>query len=71
MMDITSITVPELVGDMDDIVARLSPSMFGEIIEEIRLQAFTLDAWEGAHHEDIEFCPMCRMLQAIELFLVV
>jgi len=71
MIEDTSATVPELVGDMDDIVARLSPSMFSEIIEEIRLQAFTLDAWEGARHKDVEFRSMCRMLQEIELFLVV
>jgi hypothetical protein len=44
MIENTSSTVPELVGDMDDIVARLSPSMFSEVIEEIRLQACTIDA---------------------------
>jgi hypothetical protein len=71
LIEMTSATVPEFMGDMDDIVARLPPALFGEIIEEIRLQAFTLEAWEGTHHKDIEFRSMCRMLQEVELFLVV
>lgn len=71
MIGTTSANVPELIGDMDDIVARLSPALSGKILEGIRLQASTLNALEGARHEDNEFRSMCRMLQEIELFLVV
>jgi hypothetical protein len=62
--------------EITDIISSLTPDQFLELVEDIRLTAFTLDAWNGDRsdkqpHNDIEFRTMCRMLQEIELFLTV
>ena len=56
---------------IDEAISRLTTGEFLELVEEIRLTAFTLDAWNGNGHTDPEFKTMCRMLQEIELFLTV
>ena len=55
-------------------VSRLGPRDFLNLVEDIRITAFTLDAWDGRRHDgcshgDVEFRTMCRMLQEIEMFL--
>lgn len=59
---------PDYVNSM---IRHLTPFQYLELVEDVRLCAFTLDAWNGKGHEDIEFKTMCRMLQEIELFLTV
>jgi hypothetical protein len=56
---------------IETIIASLKPPEFLQLVEDVRLAAFTLDAWNGKHHTDTEFTTMCRMLQEIELFLTV
>jgi hypothetical protein len=58
------------VEEMEDIVQGLTASQFLEIVEEIRVAAFTRDAWL-APDVDINYRTMCRFLQEVELFLVV
>jgi hypothetical protein len=61
-------THPDKIGT---VISSLKPSEFLQLVEDVRLAAFTLDAWNGKHHTDIEFTTMCRMLQEMELFLTV
>jgi hypothetical protein len=62
--------------EIDEVICSLTPDEFLKLVEEVRLRAFTLDAWQGKgpdkkEHNDTEFRTMCRMLQEIELFLTV
>lgn len=68
---IGSLDGTDTIDTVTDIIRCLSPHQFNELVEDVRLAAFTLDAWRGATHQDIEFRTMCRMLQEIELFLTV
>lgn len=54
----------------DAAIASLSQEEFQAITEEIRLKAFTLDAWSSASQapHDKEFQSMCRYLQEVEMF---
>ena len=54
---------------MDEVIGKLTPVQYVELVEDVRVAAFTRDAWAGRGHSDIEFQTMCRMLQEIELFL--
>lgn len=68
------ITSLEGVNAMDvasNTIQHLMSGQFAELIEDVRLSAFTLQAWHGNTHKDVEFRTMCRMLQEIELFLSV
>lgn len=56
--------------EIDEVIQSLSVSQFLEIVEEIRITAFTRDAWL-APDVDTNFRTMCRFLQEVELFLVV
>lgn len=56
--------------EMDDVVRGLSVSQFLEIVEEIRVAAFTRDAWLAPDVE-VDYRTMCRFLQEVELFLIV
>jgi len=57
--------------DVGAAIERLTPSQFNELVEDVRVRAFTLSAWEGEGHDDVEFRTMCRLLQEIELFLTI
>jgi hypothetical protein len=62
------------MDEITDMVGQLSPSQFIELVDDVRQNAFTLEAWNGTgplKHDDIEYRTMCRMLQEIELFLTV
>ena len=64
----------ERMDHITDAISPLTPDQFLELVEDVRLAAFTLDAWNGngpdkQPHNDIEFRTMCRMLQEVELFL--
>jgi hypothetical protein len=48
----------------------VSPLQFIEIVEEIRLAAFTRSVWTNLV-VDIDYCTMCCFLQEVELFLSV
>ena len=54
-----------------EVVSGLSTDQFNHCIDQVRLVAFTMDAWNGTGHQDVEFKTMCRMLQEIETFLIV
>ena len=58
------------IEEMDEAIAGLSVSHFLEIVEEIRVAAFTSDAWL-APDVDVDYRTMCRFLQEVELFLIV
>ena len=50
-----------------DAIGSLTPDQFLELVEDVRLAAFILDAWNSNSsnkqpHNDIEFRTMCRML---------
>ena len=55
---------------MDEAIANLSANQFLELVEEVRVGAFTPYAWQG-HHADIDFRTMCRYLQEVELLLTI
>ena len=55
--------------EITDMISTLTPDQYFDLVEDIRSTAFTLDAWNGKGHQDIEFRTMCRLLQEIELFL--
>jgi hypothetical protein len=55
----------------DQLISRLTPDQFLELVKDVQQQAFTLEAWNGKGHTDPNFKTMCRMLQQIELFLTV
>ena len=62
--------------NVDKLISRLTTSQFLQAVEDVRLAAFTLYAWDGSKadgqpHGDTEFRTMCRMLQEVELFLTV
>ena len=65
----------ERPDEMDKIINNLSPTAYLQLVDDVRLSAFTLTAWKGVDPEnkqpiaDIEFRTMCRMLQEVELFL--
>jgi len=61
----------EHMDTIDDALCRLTPRQYMELIEQVRESAFTLSAWNGENHGDIEFRTMCRMLQEAEMFLTV
>jgi hypothetical protein len=54
---------------MNKHIARLTPVQYLELVEDVRVSAFTKAAWDGVGHADPEFQTMCRMLQEIEVFL--
>jgi len=60
---------------VSDTIAALTPAQFNELVDDIRVTAFTIEAWDGCvngqPHKDIEFRTMCRLLQETELFLTV
>lgn len=61
---------------INEIISSLKPPQFLQLVEDVRLAAFTLNAWNGdgldkQPHNDTEFRTMCRMLQEMELFLTV
>jgi hypothetical protein len=56
---------------LESIICSLTPSQFDEIVTDVRHSAFDLAAWDGEGHEDIEFRTMCRMVQEIELAIVI
>jgi len=58
------------VEEVEEAIQGLHASQFLDLVEEIRLAAFTRDAWLGPH-VDVEYRTMCRFLQEVELFLVV
>jgi hypothetical protein len=51
-------------------VSALSIAQFMQLVEEVRITAFTYDAWSQPM-SDVDFCTMCRLLQEVELFLTV
>jgi hypothetical protein len=59
-------------ADAMDVVSEkiqfLTPAQFCELVEDVRIAAFTLQAWRDG--TDIEYRTMCRMLQETELFLI-
>ncbi|KAK3081759.1 hypothetical protein LTS18_003025 [Coniosporium uncinatum] len=63
------------VDAVSTLIAVLTPVQFIELIEDVRVTAFTAQAWDGnvdgKPHGDIEFRTMCRFLQETELFLTV
>jgi hypothetical protein len=61
----------ENIYELDTVIAKLSPKDFNDLVEDVRVSAFTLDAWNGAGHADVEFTNMCRLVQEIETFLTV
>ena len=54
---------------INEVIGKLTPVQYVELVEDVRMTAFTAAAWAGNGHSDIEFQTMCRMLQEIELFL--
>lgn len=56
--------------EIDEAMQSLSVSQFLEIVEEIRIAAFTRDAWLSTD-VDTNFRTMCRYLQEVELFFIV
>jgi len=66
-----SINDVDPMGCTSAAIKDLTPEQFHALIEDVRTAAFTLDAWQGTQHADIEFRTMCRMLQEIELFLTI
>ncbi len=68
---ITSLDKIKMMEELPNVIAHLTPDQFIELVEEVRIAAFTLNAWDGTSHADIEFRTMCRMLQEIELFQTV
>jgi hypothetical protein len=56
---------------LDNLIGNLGQSQFLTLIDDVYEEAFTLKAWNGKEHNDPEFTTMCRMLQEVELFLVV
>lgn len=61
---------------INDLIRSLKPAEFLQLVDDVCIAAFTLDAWNGNRHDmqphrDIEFRTMCRMLQEMELFLTV
>ena len=59
----------ENLDSMDDAISKLTPVQYMELVEDVRVAAFTQEAWGGDGHSDTEFQTMCRMLQEIEVFL--
>lgn len=51
------------------IVSQLTPEQFHELVEDVRIAAFTLSAWRDG--TDVEYRSMCRLLQEVEMFLIV
>lgn len=63
----------ENVGHMEDIdtaIQSLSVTQFLDIVEEVRLSAFTKSAWSDPI-ADIDFRTMARFLQEAELFFTI
>jgi hypothetical protein len=58
------------LDEVDATVQGLTASQFCDIVEEIRVAAFTRDAWL-APGVDVDYRTMCRFLQEVELFLIV
>jgi hypothetical protein len=56
--------------EIDEAVRSLSAAHFLDIVEEIRLAAFTQEAWL-APGVDVDFRTMCRFLQEVELFITI
>ena len=58
------------IEEIDEAIQSLTASQFLEVVEEVRIAAFTRDAWL-APDVDVDYRTMCRFLQEVELFLVV
>lgn len=52
------------------VIETLSTAQFLELVEDVRVTAFTRAAWSESI-ADVDFRTMCRMLQEVELFLTV
>lgn len=61
----------ENIEELDSVISRMSPQEFNVVVEDVRASAFTLKAWDGVDHTDVEFTNMCRLLQETETFLTV
>ena len=59
------------VATIDSAMGKLLPESFESIVERVRRTGFTIEAWQGHGHKDVEFTTMCRFLQEVELFLTV
>ena len=63
------------IDHITDAIGSLTLDQFLELIKDVRLTAFILDAWNSNSsnkqpHNDIKFRTMCRMLQEVKLFLL-
>jgi hypothetical protein len=58
-------------AEVESAIEKLSPKQFCDALHAVQRTAFTRDAWLGRGCDDIEFTTMCRLLQEIELFLVI
>jgi hypothetical protein len=56
--------------ELDLVIQGLTATQFCDIVEEVRLAAFTRDAWNGSD-ASIDYRTMCRFLQEVELFIIV
>jgi hypothetical protein len=52
----------EGIEELSDVIKHLTLGQFVELIEDIYITIFTLDAWRGALYADIKFRTMCYML---------
>ncbi|KIV98311.1 uncharacterized protein PV09_09843 [Verruconis gallopava] len=53
-------------------IAHLPPAILLEVMDDIQNTAFTRQAWYGTEDgQNTEFRSMCRLLQEVELFLIV
>lgn len=62
--------------NLNCVIEQMSSAQYLQLMENVRKQAFTLNAWTGLDSndnsiEDIEFRTMCRYLRQIELFLTI
>jgi hypothetical protein len=62
-------------ADAMDVVSEkiqfLTPAQFCELVEDVRVAAFTLQAWRNGTDIEYRTMYMCRILQETELFLIV
>lgn len=50
-------------------ISNLTPKVFLQLVEKVRLKVFQSHIWEGKAPEDIDFRSMCRYLQEVQLYL--
>jgi hypothetical protein len=55
----------------NEVISRFNPKQFVDLIESVRVTAFTKAAWNSTGHSDPTFITMCRFLQEAELFMTV